>query len=101
MVLATIDEQFKKLILLNNEHDLILFKPLEQKQMHWCGSWCKTNKHIETCKYKFFIIILVEHVAQHPITQRWVEKKFKSIVGFLNLKLVGYYHLYICASNNH
>jgi hypothetical protein len=28
MVLATIDEQFRKLILLNNEHDLILFKPM-------------------------------------------------------------------------
>ncbi len=29
MVLATIDEQFKKLILLDDEHDLILFKPVE------------------------------------------------------------------------
>jgi hypothetical protein len=34
MVLATIDEQFLKLILLDNEHDLILFKLMEQKQMH-------------------------------------------------------------------
>jgi hypothetical protein len=36
MVLATIDEQFKKLILLDDEHDLILFKPVEWKQMHRC-----------------------------------------------------------------
>jgi hypothetical protein len=55
----------------NNEHDLTLFKLVEQKQMHQSGSWCKTNKHIGTCKYRFPTIIFVEqHVVQHPITQR-------------------------------
>jgi len=32
MVLATIDEQFKKLILLDDEHDLILFKPVDENK---------------------------------------------------------------------
>jgi hypothetical protein len=53
MVPATIDEQFGKFILPDNEHDLTLFKLVERKQMHQCGSWCKTNKHIKTCKYGF------------------------------------------------
>jgi len=53
MVPDTIDEQFWKFILLDNEPDLTLFKLVEQKQMHQCGSRCKTNKHIETCKYRF------------------------------------------------
>jgi len=62
-------------MLLDNEHDLTLFKLVEQKQMHLCGSQCKTNKHIRTCKYRFRITIFVEqHAAQHPITQRWVKK---------------------------
>jgi hypothetical protein len=62
---------FLKIILLDNEHDLILFKLVDQKQMYQYGSRCKTNKHIETCKYKFFIIIFVEqHATQHPIAQR-------------------------------
>jgi len=75
MVPATIDQQSKKFILPDNEHDLTLFKLVEQKQMHQCGSRCKTNKHIRTCKYKFPIIIFVEqHAAQHPIMQRWVKK---------------------------
>jgi hypothetical protein len=74
MVPATIDEQFGKFILPDNEHDLTLFKLVERKQMHQCGSRCKTNKHIETCKYGFPITIFAEHVAQHPITQRWVKK---------------------------
>ncbi len=34
MVLATIDEQSWKFILLDNEHDLTLFKLVERKQMH-------------------------------------------------------------------
>jgi hypothetical protein len=38
MVPATIDEQSKKFILPNNEHDLTLFKLVERKQMHQCGS---------------------------------------------------------------
>jgi hypothetical protein len=75
MVLATIDEQFGKFILLDNEHDLTLFKLVERKQMHQCGSRCKTNKHIGTCKYEFPTTIFVEqHAARHPITQRWVKK---------------------------
>jgi hypothetical protein len=46
--------------LLNNEHDLTLFKPMEQKQMHQCGSWRKINKQIKTCKYRFPTMIFVE-----------------------------------------
>ncbi len=38
MVFITIDEKFGKFILLDNEHDLTLFKLVEQKQMHQCGS---------------------------------------------------------------
>jgi hypothetical protein len=38
IVLATIDEQFGKFILLDNEHDLTLFKLVERKQMHHCDS---------------------------------------------------------------
>jgi hypothetical protein len=38
MASATIDEQYGKFILPNNEHDLTLFKLMEQKQMHQCGS---------------------------------------------------------------
>ncbi len=42
--------------------------------MHQYGSQCKTNKHIETCNYEFPTIIFVEqHVAQHPIMQRWIK----------------------------
>ncbi len=75
MVPIIIDEQFGKFILQDNEHDLTLFKLVEQKQMHQCGSWCKTNKHIGTCKYEFPTTIFVEqHVAQHPIMQKWVKK---------------------------
>jgi hypothetical protein len=43
MVPTTIDEQSGKFILPNNEHDLTLFKLVEQKKMHQCGSRCKTN----------------------------------------------------------
>ncbi len=38
MVPTTIDEQFGKFILPDNEHVLTLFKLMEQKQMHQCGS---------------------------------------------------------------
>jgi hypothetical protein len=38
MVPIIIDEQFGKFILQDNEHDLTLFKLVEQKQMHQCGS---------------------------------------------------------------
>jgi hypothetical protein len=39
MVPATIDEHWSgKFILPNNEHDLTLFKLVERKQMHQCGS---------------------------------------------------------------
>jgi hypothetical protein len=69
MLLATIDEQSRKFILPDNEHDLTLFKLVERKQMHQCGSRCKTNKHIGTCKYGCPTIIFAEqHAAQHPIT---------------------------------
>jgi hypothetical protein len=82
MVRTTTDEQFRKLILLNNEHDLILFKPVERKQMQ-CSSWCKTNKYIETCKYEFLIIVFVEqHAAQHSITQRQVKKNSNQLCDF-------------------
>ncbi len=75
MVPATINEQSGKFILPDNEHDLTLFKLVEQKQIHQCGPRCKTNKHIGTCKYRFPTTIFVEqHAAQHPITQRWVKK---------------------------
>jgi hypothetical protein len=75
MVPATIDEQFGKFILPDNEHDLTLFKLVERKQIHQCGPRCKTNKHIGTYKYGFPTTIFVEqHAAQHPITQRWVKK---------------------------
>ncbi len=53
----------------DNEHDLTLFKLVEQKQMHQYGSRCKTNKHIGTCKYGFPTTIFAEqHAVQHPIT---------------------------------
>jgi hypothetical protein len=75
MVPTTIDEQSGKFILLNNEHDLTLFKLVEWKQMHQCGSQRKTNKHIGTCKYRFPITIFAkQHVAQHLITKRSVKK---------------------------
>jgi hypothetical protein len=38
MVPTTIDEQSGKFILSDNEHDLTLFKLVERKQMHQCGS---------------------------------------------------------------
>ncbi len=60
MVPTTIDEHFGKFILINNEHDLTLFKLMEWKKIHQHGSQCKTNKHIETCKYKFPTTIVVE-----------------------------------------
>jgi hypothetical protein len=37
MVLAIIDEQSRKFILSDNEHDLTLFKLVERKQIHQCG----------------------------------------------------------------
>jgi hypothetical protein len=75
MVPITIDEQSKKFILPHNEHDFTLFKLVERKQMHQCDSWCKTYQHIGTCKYEFPTIIFAkQHVAQHPIMQRWVKK---------------------------
>ncbi len=81
MVLATIDEQFGKL--LDNKHDLILFKPMEWKQKRQFHSWCKTNKHIKICEYEFPIIIFVkQHVAQHPITQKWVKKTSSRLCDF-------------------
>ncbi len=50
--------------------------------MYQCDSQCKTNKHIETCKYGFPTTIFAEqHVAQHPIMQRWVKKiKIKCVI---------------------
>jgi len=96
MVPATIDEQFGKFILLDNEHDLTLFKLVERKQMHQCGSWCKANKHIGTYKYGFPTIIFVEqHAAQHPITQRWVKKiQIKRVIFELLYRLLS--SLYLC-----
>jgi hypothetical protein len=83
MVFVTINEHFRKFVLLSNEHDLTLFKLMEWKQMHQCGSQCKTNTHIGTCKYGFPITIFVkQHAAQHPITQRWVEKNSNQLCDF-------------------
>ncbi len=82
-VLAIIDEQFEKFILPNNEYDLTLFKLLKWKQMHQCVSWCKTNKYIGICKYKFPMTIFVEqHATQHPIPQRWMEKNSTQFYDF-------------------
>jgi hypothetical protein len=54
---ATIDEQFGKFILLNNEHDLTLFKSVERKQMHQCGSWCKKKSTLELANTNFALYI--------------------------------------------
>ncbi len=96
MVPITIDEQFGKFILLNNEHDLTLFKLVERKQMHQCGSRCKTNKHIGAWKYGFPITIFVEqHAAQHLITQRWVKNiQIKCVIFELINQLLS--SLYLC-----
>jgi hypothetical protein len=96
MVPVTIDEQFGKFILPNNQHDLTLFKLVERKQMHQCGSRCKTNKHIGTCKYGFPTTIFAEqHAIQHPITQRWVKK---IQIKFVIFELIGQLlsSLYLC-----
>ncbi len=61
---------------------LTLFKLMDRKQMHQCSS--QTNKHIGTCKYKFPTTIFAkQHVAQHPIMQRWVKKKSNKVCDFL------------------
>jgi len=64
--------------------------------MHQCGSQCKTNKHIGNGKYKFPTIIFIkQHVAQHPITQRWVKKiQIKCVIFELISRLLSY--LYLC-----
>jgi hypothetical protein len=83
MIPDTIHEQSEKIILPNNEHDFTLFKPMEPKQMHQHASRCKSNKHIETCKYKFHTIIFVEqHSTQDPITQRRVQKNSNQLYDF-------------------
>jgi hypothetical protein len=83
MVPPIIDEQFEKFTLPDNEYNLTLFKLVEWKEMHQCVSLCKTNKHIGTCKYRFFIGIFVEqHVPQHPITQRSIEKNSNQLCDF-------------------
>ncbi len=96
MVLATIDEQFGKFILLDSGHDLTLLKLVEQKQMYQRGSRCKTNKHIGNCKHKFLNTIIAEqHAAQHPITQRWVKKiQIKCVIFELISGLLS--SLYLC-----
>ncbi len=96
MVPATIDEHSRKFILLDNEHDFTLFKLVERKQIHQCGPRCKTSKHIGTCKYEFPITIFAEqHVAQHPITQRWIQKiQIKCVIFQLISQLL--LSLYLC-----
>jgi hypothetical protein len=95
MVLTTIDEQSRKFILPDNEHDLTLFKLVERKQMHQCGSQSKTNKHIGTCKYGFPTTIFAEqHVGQHPIMQRWVKKNQIKYIFELISRLLSF--LYLC-----
>jgi hypothetical protein len=96
MVLVIIDEQFKKFILPDNEHDLTLFKVVEQKQMHQCGSRRKINKHIGTCKYGFPNTLFVkQHAAKHPITQRWVKEiQINYAIFELISRILSY--LYLC-----
>jgi hypothetical protein len=96
MVLVTIDEHFGKFILPDNEHDLTLFKLVERKQMHQCGSQCKTKKPIGTCKYRFpTIISSKQHVVQHPIMQRWVKTiQIKCVIFELISQLLSF--LYLC-----
>jgi hypothetical protein len=96
MVPTTIDEQFGKFILPNNEHDLTLFNLVEWKRMHQCGPRFKTNKHIGTCKYGFPTTIFAkQHAAQHPITQRWVKKiQIKCVIFELISWLLSF--LYLC-----
>jgi len=64
--------------------------------MHQCGSRCKTNKHIGTCKYRFPTTIFAEqHAVQHPITQRWVKKiQIKCVIFELISWLLS--SLYLC-----
>ncbi len=64
--------------------------------MHQCGSRCKTNKHIGTCKYKFPITIFAkQHAARHPIMQRWVKKiQIKGVIFQLISRLLSF--LYLC-----
>jgi len=96
MIPITIDEQFGKFILLDNEQDLTLFKLVERKQMHQCGSRCKINKHIGTWKYRFPITIFVkQHATQRPITQRWVKKiQIKCVIFELINQLLSSLYLY-------
>jgi hypothetical protein len=61
-----------------------------------CGSRCKTNKHIGTCKYGFPTTIFFKRQAvQHPIMQRWVKKNQIKCVIF---ELIGWLlsFLYLC-----
>jgi len=63
--------------------------------MHQCGSQFKTNKHIGTCKYEFPTTIFVkQHVAQYPITQRWLKKiQIKCVIFELISRLLSSLHL--------
>jgi len=96
IVRVTIDVQFGKFILLDNEHDLTLLKLVERKKMHQYGSQSKTNKHIGTCEYGFPTTIFAkQHVAQHPIMQRWVKKiQIKCVIFELINQLLS--SLYFC-----
>jgi hypothetical protein len=64
--------------------------------MPQCGSRCKINKHIGTCKYGFPNTIFVEqHVAEHLITQRWVKKvQINYMIFALISQILSY--LYLC-----
>jgi hypothetical protein len=64
--------------------------------MHQCGSRCKTNKHIGTCKYGFRTTIFAkQHAAQHPITQRWVKKiQIKCVIFELITQLLSSLYFY-------
>jgi hypothetical protein len=58
IVPITIDVQFGKFILRDNEHDLTLLKLMEQKKMHQYGSQSKTNKYLGTCNMDFPLLYL-------------------------------------------
>ncbi len=60
MVSITIDEQFGKFILLNNEHDLTLFKPMEQKKCINVVHDVKRISKLKLANTKFPTMIFVE-----------------------------------------
>jgi len=75
MVPITIDEQFKKLILLDNEHDLILLKSVKQKQMHQCHSQCKTISTLKLANTNLLLLYLLNNMQLNIQSQKGELKK--------------------------